>query len=97
MKRELILHLSVFFAFFALATLLRQFFSLSYWPFWLGGIVGTFLPDIDHFIYVFFIQPQDLTSQRVNFLLNKQELRRVITLLYETRGERTGLVFHTIF
>ncbi len=70
---------------------------MSYIPFWLGGIVGLILPDLDHVIYVYFIKPTDLTSQRINYLVNKKELTRGVELLYETRVERTGLIFHTIF
>lgn len=55
------------------------------------------LPDIDHLIYVYFIKPTDLTSQRINYLVNKKSLSRSVELLYETRSERRGLIFHTIF
>ena len=71
--------------------------SLNYWPFWIGGIIGTVLLDIDHLIYVFFLNTNELTSQRVNFLLKKKEISRIITLLHETREERKNLVFHTLF
>lgn len=97
MRREIFLHFTFWFSFFVFVTLINRYFSLSYWPFWLGGIIGTFLPDIDHLIYVFFLQPQELTSQRVNFLMNRHEVKRIVTLLYETRSERKGLIFHTAF
>ena len=96
MRRELFIHFSFWLSFFVLITLVKQLFNLSYWPFWVGGVVGLFLPDIDHLVYVFFLQPQELTSQRVNFLLDKREVKRTLELLYETRSERTGLIFHTI-
>ncbi len=95
MKRELFIHFAFWFAFFVLISIFKNYLSLSYWPFWVGGIVGNFLPDIDHLIYVFFLNPQELTSQRVNFLIKKREISRVLSLLYETRRERLGLVFHT--
>ena len=60
-------------------------------------MVGVFLPDIDHLIYIFFLSPQELTSQRMNFLLGRKEIKRSIELLYETRSERRGLIFHTFF
>lgn len=95
MRRELFIHFSFWFFFFVLITLTHKYFNLGYWPFWLGGVVGTLLPDVDHLIYIYFLKPQDLTSQRVNYLINKQELVRVLSLLYETREERSGLIFHT--
>jgi len=97
MRRELFIHFAFWFSFFVLISLVKHFLSLSYWPFWLGGAIGTFLPDIDHLIYVLFMSPQDLTSQRVSFLWQRREYKRIIELLYETRSERRGLVFHTIF
>lgn len=95
MKREIFIHFSFWFAFFVLISIFKNYLSLVYWPFWIGGIVGTLLPDIDHLVYVFYMNPQDLTSQRVNFLIKKKEIARVITLLYETRSERKNLIFHT--
>ena len=97
MKRELLIHLSFWFSFFVFITLIRGHFNLSYYPFWIGGLVGVILPDIDHIIYAFFIKPTDLTSQRIGYLLNKKEIKRSVELLYETRNERIGLIFHSIF
>ena len=97
MRRELFIHFAFWFFFFVLISLLRHFLILSYWPFWLGGAIGVFMPDIDHLIYVFLVGPQELTSQRVNFLWGRREYKRLIELLYETRSERRGLIFHTIF
>jgi len=96
MRREVFLHFSFGFSFFVFITLVNQFFALSYWPLWIGGIFGTLLPDIDHLLYLY-LKPQELTSQRVGFLFNKYEIKRIFTLLYETRGERKGLIFHTAF
>ncbi len=97
MRRELFIHFSFWFSFFVFITLINKFFSFSYWPLWLGGIIGVILPDIDHLIYIFFIKPQELTSQRVNFLIDKHEVKRMLILLYETIGERKGLIFHSFF
>lgn len=98
MRRELALHFGVFLLFLVLIVLLRQWFSLSYWPFLVGGVLGTILPDVDHLIYVYFVSPQDLTSQRVSYLVDKRDLLRSVSLLYETRTERKNLIFHsTIF
>ncbi len=97
MRKELFIHFSFWAVFFILITLIRQYFSLDYWPFYIGGLVGIFLPDIDHIIYVYFVKPQELTSQRVGYLVEKSDIKRSIELLYETRSERRGLIFHTIF
>lgn len=97
MKRELFIHFSFWFAFFVLLAILRRYFALIYWPFWLGGLLGIVLPDVDHLIYVYFVKPTDLSSQRINYLVNKNEVVRGVQILYETRGERKNLIFHTIF
>lgn len=96
MKREVFLHFSFWFSFFVFITLIRHYFNLSYWPFWVGGIIGTVLPDIDHILYLY-LRPQELTTQRLGFLIDRGEVKRVLTLLYETRGERKNLIFHTAF
>lgn len=97
MKRELFIHFSFWFSFFVFITLIQGYFNLSYWPFWLGGLLGVILPDIDHIIYAYFIKPQDLSSQRIGYLIDKKDLRRFVELLYETRNERRGLIFHSVF
>jgi hypothetical protein len=97
MKRELFIHFAIWFSFFVFVTLVKHYLNFSYWPFWLGGILGIILPDIDHLIYVYFVKPQDLTSQRVGYLVNKKEIGRSVELLYETRNERKDLIFHSVF
>jgi hypothetical protein len=97
MRRELFIHFSFWFAFFVVIAVFKNYFALPYWSFWLGGLVGVVMPDLDHLIYVYFIKPTDLSSQRINYLVNKKSLFRSVELMYETRSERRGLIFHTIF
>lgn len=97
MKRELFIHFSFWLAFFILVAVFQNFLNISSWQFWIGGIVGIFLPDLDHVVYILFQSPQELTSQRFGFLMGKKQIGRAVSLLYETRSERRGLVFHTIF
>lgn len=97
MKRELFIHYSFWFSFFVFVALVKHYFALGDWAFWLGGIFGTLLPDLDHIIYFYFVSPQELTSQRFDFLAHKKAVKRMVELLYETRSERQGLIFHTIF
>ncbi len=97
MRRELFIHFSFWFFFFVLIAVIKSYFALPYWSFWLGGLVGIVMPDLDHLIYVYFIKPTDLSSQRINYLVNKKELLRSVEIMYESRSERRGLIFHTIF
>jgi len=96
-KKEITIHLTSFFAAFVLITLFKGWFSLEYLPFWVGGILGTFLPDVDHFIYVYFLRPHELTSQRVSRMLSKRDYWDMVRLLVETRKERSRLIFHSAF
>lgn len=97
MKRELFIHFSFWVSFFIFVALVRHYLAVPYWPFWVGGVIGTLLPDLDHVIYFYVVSPSELTSQRFNFLLQKKDILRMVQLLYETRAERRGLIFHTIF
>lgn len=97
MRKELLVHLAYSFSFLVFVSLTHNYLHLEYWPFWIGGIFGTFLPDIDHVIYVLFMRPQELTSQRVGFYLNKKDFKKALFVLYDTRNERRGLIFHTVF
>ena len=97
MKKEITIHFSFLVSFFLLITIFKGWFSFIYWPFWLGGVVGTLLPDIDHLIYVYFLKPHEHTSQRALHKLAMKDVKGLFTLLADTRGERTKLIFHTIF
>lgn len=96
MRRELFIHYSFWISFFVFVSIVKRYLALPFWPFWLGGIVGTILPDVDHIIYFYFVSPSELTSQRFNFLAQKKEIVRSVQLLYETRSERSGLIFHSV-
>lgn len=96
MKRKVFIYFSFLVSFFLLISLYRNWLDLYYWPFWLGGIVGILLPELDHIVYVFFSNPQEVTSQRVQFLCKNKQFKRCAQLLLSTGQERTGLIFHTI-
>lgn len=95
MKKEIFIHFAFLISFFIFISLAKGFVSLSYWPFWLGGLIGTILPDVDHFIYIFFLRPYEYTSQRANYMLGKKDVLGTLRFLAETRYERTKIIFHT--
>jgi hypothetical protein len=95
MKKELLVHYGTFAVLFFVITLLRRWFDIPYALFWFGGIVGTALPDIDHLIYVYYLRPHELTSQRVQYMAQKADIKRTLELLATTRSERKNLIFHT--
>ena len=95
MKRVFFIYFSFLVSFFILLSLVNSWLSFPYWPLWLGGIVGSVLPELDSLVYVFFINSQELTSQRVIYLLKKRSFLDAVRLLIETRFERANLVFHS--
>jgi hypothetical protein len=95
MKRQLLVYYISFIAFFLLISLARRWFEPSFISFWLGGAVGAILPDVDHLIYVYFLKPHELTSQRAVRMLSQGRLWDTMNLLASTRSERTNLIFHT--
>lgn len=97
MKKEFIIHFSFLGAFFIFISLMRGWFNTNYLIFWLGGLLGTLLIDVDHLIYVYFLKPHELTSQRVDNLLKKRQVKKTFELLTVTRSERTELIFHTAY
>jgi len=95
MKKELVIHLFFLLLFFVPIALLKRYFEPIHLLFLLGGIVGTILPDIDHLIYVYYLQPHELSSQRIQNAVGKTNLSSTLHLLYSTRSERKNLIFHS--
>lgn len=95
MKKEIVIHLVPLILLMVIVTLLRRYFNLSFWPFWVGGVVGTVLPDLDHLIYAYFLRPQEFVSQKTNYLVEKKDIWGTLNFLSETRYERTKIIFHS--
>lgn len=95
MKRQLLIYYSSFLVLFALISLARSWIDPLFIPFWIGGLIGAILPDIDHLIYVYFLKPHELTSQRATRMMAKGQVMQTFNLLANTRSERTNLIFHT--
>lgn len=95
MRRNLFIHFAFFVSVFTLFSIIRGWLSLSYWAFWVGGVLGTLIPELDQFLYVYFINPQELSSQRVMLLIRNRDFLGALRLLFETKGERHDLVFHS--
>lgn len=96
MKRVFFIHFSFLVSFFLFLSLVNSWFSVSYWPLWLGALVGSFLPELDSLIYVLFVNSQELTSQRVIYFLKRGSFLSAIKMLIDTSAERGSLVFHSL-
>lgn len=95
MKKDIINNFVFLISYFLLITLIKKYFSFSYWPFWIGGVIGLFLANVDHLLYVFVFKPYELTSQRVMALIRNKRFKEALILLYDTKSERSDLVFHS--
>ncbi|OGM24871.1 hypothetical protein A2962_04175 [Candidatus Woesebacteria bacterium RIFCSPLOWO2_01_FULL_39_61] len=95
MKKDLLTHFGFLLGFFALITLFKGRFELAFIPFWIGGIIGTLLPDVDHLLYVYFFRPQETTSQKVTTLIADNKYKESWDMMASTRLQRTNLIFHT--
>ena len=76
MKKETINHLIYFFAYFIFLTLINSLYSFSYWPLYIGGLVGLFMSNLDHLLHIFVFQPQELTSQRTVIYLKTNNTKK---------------------
>ncbi len=97
MKKEILTHFLFLASFLIFVALARRWLKLDAWPFWIGGLVGTVLPDVDHLIYVYVLRPYELTSQRAINLIKQKEFFKAFELIFDTRYEKTKLIFHTAY
>jgi len=96
MKKEFTVHFSSLLIFFFIVSLFRGWYdNFIYLTFWLGGILGVLLPDLDHVLYSVFLRPTELTSQRATYLLKNKRWSSAVDLLARTKHERTYCVFHS--
>lgn len=96
MRKYIINNLIIFVIYFVFVTLVNKLFSFSYYSLYIGGLIGLFMPNLDHLLYVFVFKPLELTSQRVKLLLNSKQYKEAINLLYDTKEERSDLIFHSL-
>lgn len=96
MKKEIINHIIFWLSYFIFITVANGLYSFSYWPLYVGGIIGLFLSYADHLLHVFVFYPQELTSQRVIQFVKNRQYKNALILLHDTWDERKSLIFHTI-
>ncbi|BCX14350.1 MAG: hypothetical protein KatS3mg088_033 [Patescibacteria group bacterium] len=94
-KRELLIHYLFFLGFFIFLAIKRNLFSLYSIPFWLGGIVGTFVVDLDHLLYAFLLNKNDLASQRALYYFKNRQYLKGLLILWDAKDNRTHQVFHS--
>jgi len=64
---------------------------------WLGALIGIFLLDIDHLLYLLVINPHELTGQRVKRFFQQRKIKEALILIGDTVGERDRMPLHNAF
>ncbi len=96
MKKEILKRLIPAIIFLAILSLLHWQEKWQLIGLWAGGLIGTFLLDLDHLIYCFFQNPHELTPQRLRHYLQQGQYKYSLALLFETQKERKRLIFHSL-
>lgn len=94
LKKRLSVRLLATLVWLVLVTLLRWQWRWELIGFWIGGVIGTYLLDLDHFFYCFLIHPEQPTSQKLKALWQQRQYKEISALLVQTRAERLRLPFH---
>lgn len=94
MKKDLAIHFTFAAAFFILISVYRDWLNLSYMPFWLGGMIGTILPDVDYLIYIYVLKPNEPASREVTSLISQRKVIKTWDTLVTGFNEREGLLVH---
>jgi hypothetical protein len=95
LSSEIFSHLLLTFIYFVLVSLLRGNFDFSLAWLWSGALLGTFLLDIDHLLFWFWLRPQEGESIQARALAKMSNYRGLYTLLIQTHEAHNRLVFHT--
>lgn len=93
-RKEILNNLLLVLIWLLVVTLLRWDWQWNLLLFWLGGILGVFLFNLDHLFYFLVISPHELTSQRFQRLLEQKKFKEALVLMFDTTTERYRLPFH---
>lgn len=97
MKKDLVTHLFFTIAFFLLVSMLRGWFDFAFLPFWIGGLLGILLPDLDYIVNIYFLHPNTQTSQQLASTIKTSSLVKSWDALVTSRNDHKDLIFHTAY
>ncbi len=101
LKKELTNHIGASLIVFLIIVLIELSHGGFAWSwmvrFGLGLAAGTFILDLDHLIYWFFLNPRLSESKKAKKLWTEAKFGKLIKLLEETHETHTSLVFHHIY
>jgi len=94
-KKEVTSHLLVTFIYFALISLFNLNLGFALLFLWFGGLIGTFLLDVDHVLLGLDLENKTWWAEKFRFLWNKKKYKEAIFYLVGTHLEHRNLVFHS--
>lgn len=94
MKKDYLIHFTFLTAFFVIITLFKGWLSFEYIVFWIGGALGTFLPDTDYLFYAYLAEPTDAISREVKIHISEGKYAQSADVFLEGRVPRNRLTFH---
>lgn len=101
LSNELISHLLVAVIYFLAVSLLRFKLDINLLWLWLGAFVGTFILDIDHLLYWFYLHPEKEDSIEAKRILNltgiklEDKIKQLYKHLIASHNTHHRLIFHT--
>jgi len=96
MKKEIAFKFLLLILWLVLISLGRWIWQSSLIWLYLGSILGLFLLESDHWLYVFLSNPHELTPQRIKRLVEQKQFKLAFILVSDTKLEREKLAFHNI-
>lgn len=94
-KKEVTSHLLVTFIYFVLISLFNLNLGFALLFLWLGGLIGTFLLDVDHVLLGLDLENKTWWAEKFRFLWQKKRYQEAILLNVESHLEHRRLVFHS--
>lgn len=83
-------------AFFIFVSIWRGWFDLEFVPFWIGGLIGVFLPDVDQLVNAYFLKPNASDSRKTVSMIKEGKVGNVYMDMLNKRVSNKDLVFHNV-
>lgn len=95
-KRNYFWYFIVIIVLLASVTFFKGWITTAAIPLWIGGLIGIFLPEIDHLIYAYFLRPHEYDSQRIQRMMSQGQVAQSVQMGTETRSNKNNLIFHNL-
>lgn len=95
MKKHFILHFLYMVSFFLFVSVMRDWFDIRFLEFWVGGVVGTALPDIDRILYVYLVKPEAAESKQISGLIDQRKTKDSLKVLSQVKINKSDLLLHS--